>query len=1418
MRVKYSEILSLYDYFKPAYDLTEETQNSWKQFIPVSSFVELLKAFLTALESDNPKEKMSIWLQGKYGVGKSHATSVVKHLLWDPWEDVADFVEHLGKLDVQVQKKLENYRQKNRVFPVVLKGSSSINDGRSFNLALQNAVKNALQHEGLDITLKTDFELYKNYILDEEKYGHNWDSFLEDNLELKAMVGSRDGLLMALDQGNVEVFKSFQQALNVMLPTNEIDKWLTDIVKILKDKGIASAVTIYWDEFTSVLDIQKRAPEILASLQNIAERTFSSDIYLFIVSHRSATELVSTEDEKKVLDRFITKSYKMEELTTYDIIAHAIKKSKQKEWEILKDYCLKKPSLSNLILRLSASGGLDLKKMVTDVFPIHPYTAFLSAKLADFVGSSERTIFSFLYDEETGFKGFIQKYPQQVNDDTEYFLTADTLWDFFVQEFENYDDEKIRSVLGRFNLYRDKLDKKGPAYGAVFRVILLLNALLAIVETRVISEANLFLPTEQNIKAAFAGTVYEDSVQDVLDYVLEQEILDQTPDGLYEVVFSNLPEEEVKKKKTELGSKYGDIAKAIRDYPDISDELTKAVGANVIREVEVRIYGATMRSYDVKRALKQDFQKPYTLKVALFVGKNDEEIRNMEEVINDVLNDSDDPNHYKVALLLARTPMGDREFERFITYKAQSYVAKEHGYQTASENEKWARTTIEKFKDAIIKGMVTVYLDIDKERKDVSFGSLSVVLNDFSKEVFKFGLENIRVLTENKNIWDKKRAEKVAQNFLSSQNLEHLMSRSKSNARYGVIMRMFESNSDYIIDKKLQLKKEYVESDYPVAKICNIVGSTLKKERGTTFNLGSVLKFLSSEPYGLYPNEVSTAVLAFALRPFIEKLYEANSGIKITADLMARKVTKILDSFDNGSVNYEDLQVRLGSEEEGLLIKLLSQLFGFGKDLDLAKARWSVRKWFTDKAEVPVWILKYVEDIKTLDQEINNLSDGIGAAMDMLVSSVDRELKQDVISSIYNVFAKCEPALSKALDVEKLKSTFENWLMEQKDVASISKDDLQDVRKFLEKNMQEEVALWKEEKVKSQLEKWQQGKEASEKENQLSRILSKIFRLEEQSPDVSKTLQNIRKKINTEIGFPVWIFQYFYSDPDLQRVVKSLNDLVTTDASPDLFDYGKYVSLLNGSEDVLAGDFTPIVGGKAFNIWAERSGCSVDVNVQRLDELVNIEPWRIKEDDLANALKLRGFVQTAANLFEIRTSGDIESLRSGIYEWLESMDCPYWFFIEAAPNDGVRNLLSKIFDIARGGWSKPDTEELHSLTKQMKYSEVLLKTALNPENRVHVLRSILADCLDPADMSDDNLWQMLREMRQRMKDVDFYWDRDKFISDLNRRVSMLVSERKKEKIREAIEHGLVDARTIIMNLMDEHPEIYEWLADLGLGD
>jgi len=66
--------------------------------------------------------------------------------------------------------------------------------------------------------------------------------------------------------------------------------------------------------------------------------------------------------------------------------------------------------------------------------------------------------------------------------------------------------------------------------------------------------------------------------------------------------------------------------------------------------------------------------------------------------------------------------------------------------------------------------------------------------------------------------------------------------------------------------------------------------------------LRAVLGFLAYEPYGLYANEVNTAALAFALRPYINKIFQANSGIKITPDQMGSKVVKLLDSFDNGGL------------------------------------------------------------------------------------------------------------------------------------------------------------------------------------------------------------------------------------------------------------------------------------------------------------------------------------------------------------------------------------------------------------------------------------------------------------------------------------------------------------------------------------
>jgi len=84
-------------------------------------------------------------------------------------------------------------------------------------------------------------------------------------------------------------------------------------------------------------------------------------------------------------------------------------------------------SITNLILRLTSTDG-PISENSERCISHSSLHGFLAAKLADHVGSAERTIFSFLYDEEKGFNGFMKEYPKEFHGSTEYFLTAPTLW------------------------------------------------------------------------------------------------------------------------------------------------------------------------------------------------------------------------------------------------------------------------------------------------------------------------------------------------------------------------------------------------------------------------------------------------------------------------------------------------------------------------------------------------------------------------------------------------------------------------------------------------------------------------------------------------------------------------------------------------------------------------------------------------------------------------------------------------------------------------------------------------------------------------------------------------------------------------------------------------------------------------------
>lgn len=56
----------------------------WKKFYPHETFVKLLKDTVSVLSR---KQKVSIWVEGAYGTGKSHAVLTLKKLLEASPED-----------------------------------------------------------------------------------------------------------------------------------------------------------------------------------------------------------------------------------------------------------------------------------------------------------------------------------------------------------------------------------------------------------------------------------------------------------------------------------------------------------------------------------------------------------------------------------------------------------------------------------------------------------------------------------------------------------------------------------------------------------------------------------------------------------------------------------------------------------------------------------------------------------------------------------------------------------------------------------------------------------------------------------------------------------------------------------------------------------------------------------------------------------------------------------------------------------------------------------------------------------------------------------------------------------------------------------------------------------------------------------
>jgi len=1057
MDMKFSEIIGLQEYFQPVFNMENETGSYWKQFIPNDRFYEILDKTLRSVSSPNVKDKLSIWLVGRYGTGKSHASSVIKHLLWDDFENIENYIDS-GISKTEIREKIKSFRKEKKIFPVVLKGGGNVTDARTLSLEIERAVKKSLKQNNIEITTKSDFDRIIEKINDNFL---NWDSIITENPDLEMYVSNKDDIIEKLKKEDIKFLRIIERVLsekNIHFSHNKISDWLKEVSDELIEKGVANGIMIFWDEFTTVLE-KENISEIINEIQSIAELSPRDNVYLYLISHRNYDQFGKNVQDvlNKVKDRFHNIGYPMVPITTYQILSAALKKKNIEEWKSLKNKIYSNNKLNNLVEYITQNtDGVNVKDSIKNLYPIHPYTVYLSTFLANNIGSTQRSIFNFIYDSEFGFIKFLDK---EINEKT--LLTPDLLWDFYAEELDRDKDNRFMQVLEKYNIYKHQIESVNPAYLKVFKGILLLNALYRITDYSN-TETNKVRPHIDNIRNLFIGTDIESIVDNALSYIDQQEIIQKNPNDLFEISSTSLPRHEVDSEKENLINQYKDIIRII-DFNG-KDKIERFFNEEkgILRKTRVKFFSADTNYHILKSNLSKHFPPSYFLDFAIFLKLDNDENDKVKKLISQVKQEEEFKH---IIFINIQEPLGENRYKNFIEYLARASVLRNHSYNDESaKEEEFARKIINDWIENINYLDIYAYFIDNKVVNDVK--NIGKYVNDsIAPKIFNKGIDLLQIKIA--TVWRLQSAKKAVEYVLNANNRNEI--ETQPTGQYSYIKDVFkDKDSDYIIDSKLKIKDTSIS--HPVIEVYSRVKETIEKSsKKPSFNLAEELRFLTQPPFGLYTNILNMAVLGFAFRDFVDKLYVANTGVLIDTITMRDKVNEIFECWQKNK-GCDKLYVRLGSEEEKKLIKELANLFSVEEYTGLQDIRWKIKN-IVKNIGFPIWSLKYTDiqykKHKKIIDDINKI----------VFELTDTDVKEDFIKRLLSEIQNNRFDLKQIFNKDNFEKGFKEFVL-LKSNNKITNSEFDKVVEFIRQSQPEELN-WKENDVENSILKYIINREAT---------------------------------------------------------------------------------------------------------------------------------------------------------------------------------------------------------------------------------------------------------------------------------------------------------------------------------------------------
>lgn len=959
-------------------DLIKSGQVKWDAFYPHETFVKLLEKTHIMLSG---KDSRSLWVEGAYGTGKSHAALTVKSLLEAKDDEIRAYFKDYGLKDDLCQKLITD-KSNGKLITIHRIGSASIRSDQDLILAMQDSIAAAIQKHGIvnrgEVSLK---DAALKWFDEKEANRIYFDSLIQEDKYMWDFGGKHvDEVIDVLKNSSPDVVSKMMRNILKVAEDNGITALRLDVpamckwIKSIIDENDISAILFVWDEFTEYFVNNLNS---LTGFQTLAEISESDPFYFLIVTHESSSLIQDKDMRRKILNRFVgdtTVRIEMPENMAFRLMSQAMKTTSDPvllpEWNGYKGDLNNELDTVRSTITTSAkkNSTMGQKTVISDaelqsIVPIHPYAALLLKHMSVAFNSNARSMFDFIISNDMtdarGFKWFISEYGPL---DATNLLTIDMLWDFFTGKDQNGLNDDVRVILDSFRLLKRGMLTSDQE--RVFKTVLLLEA----ISLRV-GDVELLRPNEQNIDLAFSGTDWtKGKARNIAAGLCQQGLLFEKPvgNGLKEYTVANNGSDRTKIEKLKTDTRNSTKTQDLI----ITADLMSAVQLPVEIRTRFVMEGTAAANFAQITNKVNGYHCPNRFKTVVSFALNDAEAASAKSSILKAIVLPQNDLLYIESLV----PMGDDLFGQYIENMAYSknYARNDDGRAKGFEQQ--AQKCLNEWKQKISNGAFILYTpEIKSGVRVANLIALQEELQKINHQMYYCGLEQFNLID---NMFMKGPLAQGAECGITQELKQTFKSTNTKTSLATALVGAWQVDHYWDDPTKRSLPIVRIKQE-----VDRIVAEGFNKASGR-ISILSIFEALEGAPYGFMPTNVTAFVLGFVLKEYATSDYFWSNGSTsetMSVDKMKQMIANAINHKVSPASKYKEEYIVAMSVEQRCFLQCTAAAFHIptAQCGSIESARNQIRIKMKGLA-FPIWCLKYILNtiqIETTTEQITTVID-----------------------------------------------------------------------------------------------------------------------------------------------------------------------------------------------------------------------------------------------------------------------------------------------------------------------------------------------------------------------------------------------------------------------------------------------------------